>query len=56
MGMFAAAYLVVWLGTLLYVMWLGAEQRRLQRTLESLQLQIEQPEHEKPECPPATAA
>ncbi|MGO8690974.1 MAG: CcmD family protein [Thermoguttaceae bacterium] len=34
---FAIAYLAVWLGVLAYVLRLGAKQRRLLRTLESLQ-------------------
>ncbi len=34
------AYLIVWLGVLLYVIRLGAEQRRLSRALEALRVQL----------------
>lgn len=35
------AYLLVWIGIVLYVGRLGAEQRRLSRALEALQLEVE---------------
>ena len=44
MDTFVAAYLVAWLVVLLYVVRLGAHQRRLLRALEALQLQREQSE------------
>ncbi len=54
MGMFAAAYLVVWLAVVLYVLWLGVRQRRLQRAIEALELHFEQSEPR--EEPTSTAA
>jgi CcmD family protein len=42
MSTFLIAYLIVWAGVLGYVVRLAAQQRRLLRTLESLQLQIQQ--------------
>lgn len=44
MGMFVAAYLAVWMAVFVYVLWLGARQRRLQRAVEALELHFEQPE------------
>jgi CcmD family protein len=37
MSHFIAAYLVVWLGLLAYVLRLGVQQRRLARTLDALE-------------------
>jgi CcmD family protein len=48
MGSFSIAYLILWLGVAGYVVRLGAEHRRLQRTLEGLEAQLAQsagPEH-----------
>ncbi len=42
MSAFVAAYAAVWLGVVLYVARLGAQQRRLARSAESLQLRLEQ--------------
>jgi CcmD family protein len=39
---FVAAYLAVWLGLLLYVLRLGAEQRRLSQAVQALQLRVRQ--------------
>jgi len=47
MGTFVAAYVAVWLAVVLYVARLGAEQRRLARSVESLQLRLEQREAEQ---------
>jgi len=44
MGTFIAAYLVLWVGVVWYVLRLGAGQRRLQRALEALQWQAGQSE------------
>ena len=44
MGLFVAAYLVVWIAVVVYVLWLGARQRRLRRAIEALELAFEQPE------------
>jgi CcmD family protein len=41
MGAFLTAYVVVWLGIVLYVVRLGAEQRRLSRTVEGLRSHLE---------------
>jgi len=41
MGAFLTAYVVVWLGVALYVLRLGAEQRRLKRAVEALRVQLE---------------
>ncbi len=38
---FMSAYLIVWLAVLAYVVRLGGQQRRLQRTAEALQAQFE---------------
>ncbi len=40
MGAFLTAYVLVWLGVVLYVVRLGAEQRRLARTVEALRWQL----------------
>lgn len=42
MSTFLAAYLIVWAAVLGYVARMAGEQRRLRRTLESLQLQVQQ--------------
>jgi len=54
MGTFVAAYTVVWLVVVLYVAWLGAQQRRLAKSVESLQLRLEQ--CEAGQRPPSVAA
>ncbi len=54
MSTFVAAYAAVWLAVVLYVARLGAEQRRLARSVESLQLRLEQREDEQ--RPPSMAA
>ena len=54
MGMFVAAYLAVWMAVVLYVLWLGARQRRLHRAIEALELHFQQ--REVPEEPTSTAA
>jgi CcmD family protein len=41
---FVIAYLVVWLGVVLFVCRMGAEQRRLSRALETLRMQVEESE------------
>jgi CcmD family protein len=41
MGAFVTAYVVVWLGIVLYVVRLGAEQRRLSRTVGGLRSRLE---------------
>jgi CcmD family protein len=41
MDAFVTAYVVVWLGIVLYVVRLGAEQRRLSRTVEGLRSHLE---------------
>ena len=48
MGGFLSAYLAVWLGVVLYVGRLAAEQRRLSRALETLRLQVEDSEKQTP--------
>jgi CcmD family protein len=45
---FMIAYLVVWLGVVLYVGRMGAEQRRLSRALETLRSQVEAPDKAAP--------
>jgi CcmD family protein len=42
MGAFVAAYLVVWMAVVMYVLRLGARQRRLRRAIEALELHCEQ--------------
>ena len=42
MSTFLGAYLLAWAAVLGYVVRLASQQRRLQRTVESLQLQIQQ--------------
>lgn len=54
MGTFVTAYLAVWLAVLLYVVRLGARQRRLERSLRALESQLDEPEI--PEEPPSKAA
>jgi CcmD family protein len=44
MATFAAAYVIVWLVVVAYVTRLGLDQRRLARTLESLQSEAERAE------------
>ncbi len=39
-----AAYLLLWLGVVWYVLRLGAAQRRLERALNALQVRADQPE------------
>ncbi len=41
MSSFIAAYLLIWVGLLSYVVRLGTHQRRLARSLESLQHEVE---------------
>ncbi len=41
MGMFVAAYLVVWLAVVLYVARLGVHQRRLLDTVETIRSELE---------------
>ena len=41
MGPYLTAYVIVWLGVALYTARLGAEQRRLRRTVEALGSQLE---------------
>lgn len=48
MTTFVTAYLIVWLAMLLYVIRIGARQRRLLETVESLQRRIEQQERDGP--------
>ncbi|HYW79884.1 MAG TPA: CcmD family protein [Thermoguttaceae bacterium] len=43
MQTFIAAYVIVWAAVLWYVLRLGANQRRLQRELESLRLELGEP-------------
>ncbi len=54
MSMFAAAYVVVWTAVALYVLWMGARQRRLGRAIEALELHFQQ--SEALEDPTASAA
>lgn len=44
---FCLAYLLVWLAVVLYVMWLGAAQRRLTRSIESLRSHLEEPQSQQ---------
>jgi CcmD family protein len=39
---FMTAYLVVWFAVLAYVLRLGGQQRRLRRTAEALQAELEE--------------
>jgi CcmD family protein len=48
MSGYLIAYVIVWLGVVLYVIRLGAEQRRLSRALEALRLQVEDPRNTAP--------
>jgi CcmD family protein len=41
MGAFVTAYVVVWLGIVLYIVRMGAEQRRLSRAVEGLRSHLE---------------
>ncbi len=54
MATFVAAYAAAWLAVVLYLARLGAQQRRLAATVESLQRRLEQPSVQ--ERPPAAAA
>jgi len=54
MGTFVAAYVAVWLAVVFYVARLGIQHRQLARSVESLQLRLEQREAEKQ--PPSVAA
>lgn len=54
MGIFIAAYLLLWLGVMWYVLRLGAGQRRLQRAIDALQCQAVQAE--RADHPEAKAA
>ena len=54
MGTFVTAYLAVWLAVLLYVVRLGARQRRLERSLRALETRLEEPG--RSEEPPSKAA
>ncbi len=54
MTAFVAAYAAVWLAVVLYVARLGAQQRRLARTAESLRLRLEERGDER--RPPSLAA
>ncbi len=56
MGTFVVAYVVVWLAVALYVVRLGAAQRRIQRAIESLQAQWDRDEAENAEDSPSKAA
>ncbi len=55
MGMFVAAYLVVWLAVVLYVARLGVHQRRLLETVDSIRAELERSTDE-PEHPESVAA
>ncbi|MBL7042444.1 MAG: CcmD family protein, partial [Pirellulaceae bacterium] len=46
MATFAAAYLIVWLAVVLYVVWMASCQRALARSIESLRSQLEGPQGE----------
>ncbi len=46
MGTFVTAYLAVWAAVMLYVVRLGARQRRLERNLKALQLQFDRMENQ----------
>jgi len=54
MGTFVTAYVSVWLAVLLYVVRLGARQRRLEQNLKALQSQLD--ESKTPEGPTSKAA
>ncbi len=54
MGVLVAAYLIVWLAVVLYVVRLGAGQRQLRRALEALQSQFGR--SQDPGNPTSTAA
>ena len=54
MGTFVTAYLAAWLAVMLYVLRLGAAQRRLEQNLEALQSQFDR--LEDPEEPASKAA
>ena len=41
MGTLLVAYIAVWMGVSLYVARLGVRQRRIERRLEALQVQLE---------------
>ncbi len=49
MSTFVTAYLVVWLGTLLYVWRLHARQQCLEEDLQALQSQLDQTEQQRPQ-------
>ena len=42
MATFVIAYVSVWTAVALYVLWLGAGQRRLQRAIRALEMQFSQ--------------
>ncbi len=46
MGTFVTAFLAVWLAVMLYVVRLGARQRRMERNLKALQLQFDRAEEQ----------
>ena len=48
MTSFVAAYLIVWLAVGLFVLRLGARQRRLERTVTALQREFGEPAPEEP--------
>jgi len=48
MGSFLTAYVVLWLGVAGYMVWLAAEQRRLQRTLDASQWGLAESEDHQP--------
>ncbi len=54
MNMYVAAYVVVWTAVALYVLWMGARQRRLGRAIDALELHFQQ--SEILEDPTSTAA
>ncbi len=54
MGTFMTAYLAVWLAVVFYVGWLGLKQRRLQRSLDSLEQRAR--DEAQARQPPAKAA
>ncbi len=59
MSTLVAAYLIVWLAVVFYVLRLGAGQRRLLRDLEALELQYGEPrfgESRKPQDSVSKAA
>jgi CcmD family protein len=49
---FAAAYVLVWLGLLAYLVRLGAAQRRLEQAVRALRAELQPPEL-SPDSPPA---